>query len=70
MTFTLGYPQDASVFEWTAPVGFVPDDRLSVSVRSGILGIGGGLERFLRVELVLSPGGIEMPVVRIATPDP
>lgn len=70
VTLTLGYPNNPNLFAWTAPVGFVPNDSLPVSARSGILGIGGGLERFLRVELVLSPGGIEMPVVRIATPDP
>lgn len=66
----LGYPNTPNPFEWLAPVGFVPEGRLPESAGQGIFGIGGGLERFLRVELVLSPHGIEMPVVRIATPDP
>lgn len=70
VAFRLGYPHESSPFEWVAPVGFVRDDQLPDSSFAGILGVSGGLERFLRVELVLSPNGIEMPVVRIATPDP
>ena len=65
----LGYPNDPNPFEWLAAVGFVPEGRLPGSAGRGIFGVGGGLERFLRVELVLSPAGVEMPVVRIATPD-
>jgi Aspartyl protease len=70
VAFRLGYPHQSSPFEWVAPVGFVRDDQLPESSFAGILGVGGGLERFLRTELVLSPAGAEMPVVRIATPDP
>jgi len=61
-------PKEPNPFEWIAPVGFVPEERLPASALEGIFGIGGGLERFLRTELVLSPIGAEMPVVRIYTP--
>jgi hypothetical protein len=64
-----GLPTDSHEFDWTAPVGFVRDDVLPAAFPSGILGIGGGLERFLSTVLILSPDGPESPVVRIYTPD-
>ena len=64
----LGLPTDPYAFDWTAPVGFVRDDILPAAFPQGIFGIGGGLERFPRIELVLSPTAAEMPVVRIYTP--
>jgi hypothetical protein len=66
----LGMPAESYEFDWTAPVGFVRDDVLPPTFRSGIFGIGGGLERFLSTFLVLSPDGAEAPVVRIYTPPP
>jgi hypothetical protein len=66
----LGYPTDPYEFDWTAPVGFARDDVLPAAFPSGILGVGGGLERFLSTTLILAPGGPEMPVVRIFTPTP
>jgi hypothetical protein len=64
-----GLPTDPHEFDWTAPVGFVRDDILPAAFPSGILGIGGGLERFISTVLILSPDGPESPVVRIYTPD-
>jgi hypothetical protein len=66
----LGYPTDPYTFDWTAPVGFVRDDILPAAFPSGILGVGGGLERFLSITLILAPDGAEMPVVRLVTPAP
>jgi hypothetical protein len=63
----LGYPTDPYTFDWTAPVGFVRDDILPAAFPSGILGVGGGLERFLSTTLILAPDGAEMPVVRLVT---
>jgi hypothetical protein len=68
VAFRLGFPTDPSTFDWIVPVGFVGDGALPETAMSGILGIGGGLERFLRVELVLTPAGAEMPIVRVYTP--
>jgi hypothetical protein len=64
----LGLPADPYEFDWTTPVGFVRDDVLPAAFPSGILGIGGGLERFLSTTLILSPDGPEAPVVRVYTP--
>lgn len=64
----LGYPTDRYQFDWTAPVGFVRDDVLPPTFPAGILGVGGGLERFLSTTLILSPDGPEAPAVRIYTP--
>ena len=64
----LGYPTDRYTFDWTAPVGFVRDEVLPAAFPSGILGIGGGLERFQSTTLILTPDGPEMPVVRVYTP--
>lgn len=63
-----GLPTDPHEFDWTTSVGFVRDDVLPAAFPSGILGIGGGLERFLSTVLVLSPDVTEAPVVRIFTP--
>jgi hypothetical protein len=64
----LGLPTDPYQFDWTTPVGFVHDDVLPTAFPAGILGIGGGLERFLSTVLILSPDTSEAPVVRIYTP--
>jgi hypothetical protein len=64
----LGLPTEAYEFDWTTHVGFVRDDVLPPAFPAGILGIGGGLERFLSSELILSPDAPEAPVVRIFTP--
>jgi hypothetical protein len=64
----LGLPTESREFDWAAPVGFVRDDVLPAAFPSGILGIGGGLERFLSTVMILSPDGPEAPVVRIYTP--
>jgi hypothetical protein len=66
----LGLPTDPYAFDWTAPVGFVRDDVLPAAFPSGILGVGGGLERFLSTALVLSPDGPEAPAVRVFTAGP
>jgi hypothetical protein len=64
----LGLPSEPYEFDWTAMVGFVRDDVLPPAFPFGIFGLGGGLEQFLRIELVLAPGMAEMPVVRVSTP--
>jgi hypothetical protein len=64
----LGLLSDPQAFDWTTPVGFVRDDVLPAAFPSGVLGVGGGLERFLSTTLILSPDGPEMPVARIFTP--
>jgi hypothetical protein len=66
----LGYPTDPYEFGWTASVGFVRDDVLPAAFPSGILGIGGGLERFQSTTLILSPDGPDAPAVRVYTPGP
>jgi len=64
----LGMPNDPYQFDWTAHVGFVRDEVLPVAFPAGILGIGGGLERFLSTVLIPSPDGPEATAVRIFTP--
>jgi hypothetical protein len=64
----LGWPTEVHQFDWKASVGFVSDEALPAAFPSGILGIRGGLERFLSTVLVLSPDGPEAPIVRIYTP--
>ncbi len=66
----LGLPTDPYEFDWTAPVGFARDEVLPRAFPAGILGIGGGLERFLSTTLILAPGGPEAPVVRVFTASP
>ena len=61
-------PSDPYEFDWTAGVGFVRDEVLPAAFPAGILGIGGGLERFQSTVLILSPDGPEAPAVRIFTP--
>jgi hypothetical protein len=64
----LGLPTDPYEFDWIAPVGFIRDEALPPAFPAGILGIGGGLERFLSTVPILSPDGPEAPAVRIFTP--
>jgi hypothetical protein len=63
----LGFPSDSNIYEWTTAAGFVPKEALPKSFPSGILGNGGGLDRFMHTELITSTGGVEMPVVRVFT---
>jgi hypothetical protein len=64
----LGLPTDRDSFDWMARVAFAAEGAFSDRVRSGVLGIGGGLERFSGLSLVLSPDGLAMPSVTLFTP--
>lgn len=64
----LGIPTDRESFDWRATAAFAVAGTFPDRTRSGVLGIGGGLEQFLAISLVLSPLGSEMPSVTIFTP--